>query len=119
MRADKWLWHARVAKTRTLAASLVTGGHVRLNSARISKASQPVKPGDVEDIIQTTLREGKPIERLCEKTDGEVHATQGQVPFYRHQRREIYQHCGRLDPRRLDDALAEAARAFLKREHAR
>ena len=49
-RIDKWLWHARVAKTRTLAASLVTGGHVRLNSARISKASQPVKPGDVVTI---------------------------------------------------------------------
>ncbi|WP_436639575.1 RNA-binding S4 domain-containing protein [Microbaculum sp. FT89] len=46
-RLDKWLWHARVAKTRTLAASLVTSGHVRLNRARISKASQPVKPGDV------------------------------------------------------------------------
>ncbi len=46
-RVDKWLWHARVAKTRTLAASLVTGGHVRLNAARIARASQPVRPGDV------------------------------------------------------------------------
>jgi len=46
-RIDKWLWHARVVKTRTLAAGLVTGGHVRLNRARISKPSQMVKAGDV------------------------------------------------------------------------
>jgi ribosome-associated heat shock protein Hsp15 len=46
-RIDKWLWHARFAKTRTLASGLVTGGHVRLNRARISKPSHSVKPGDV------------------------------------------------------------------------
>ncbi len=46
-RIDKWLWHARFAKTRTLASGLVTGGHVRLNKARISKPSHSVKPGDV------------------------------------------------------------------------
>ena len=46
-RIDKWLWHARVVKTRTLAAGLVTGGHVRVNRARVSKPSQTVGPGDV------------------------------------------------------------------------
>lgn len=45
-RIDKWLWHARVAKTRTLAASLVAGGHVRVNRAKVSKASQPLRVGD-------------------------------------------------------------------------
>jgi ribosome-associated heat shock protein Hsp15 len=54
LRIDKWLWHARVVKTRTLAAGLVTGGHVRLNRARISKPSQMVHPGDV---VTVTLRE--------------------------------------------------------------
>jgi ribosome-associated heat shock protein Hsp15 len=46
-RIDKWLWHARFAKTRTLAAALVSAGHVRLNRARISKPSHSVKAGDV------------------------------------------------------------------------
>jgi ribosome-associated heat shock protein Hsp15 len=46
-RIDKWLWHARVVKTRTLAAGLVTAGHLRLNRARISKPSHTVRPGDV------------------------------------------------------------------------
>ena len=46
-RIDKWLWHARVVRTRTSAAALVDGGHVRLNGERITAASRPVKVGDV------------------------------------------------------------------------
>jgi ribosome-associated heat shock protein Hsp15 len=46
-RIDKWLWHARVVKTRTTAAQLVTKGHVRVNSARVVAPSHPLKVGDV------------------------------------------------------------------------
>ncbi len=47
LRIDKWLWHARFFKTRTLAAAKVSAGQVRLNAARIQKPAQPVTPGDV------------------------------------------------------------------------
>lgn len=46
-RVDKWLWFARVTKSRTLAAGLVSEGRVRLNRDRIEKPSALVKPGDV------------------------------------------------------------------------
>src|SRR5581483_4358533 len=46
-RIDKWLWHARVVRTRSAAASLAASGGVRLNGARIDAASRPVKAGDV------------------------------------------------------------------------
>lgn len=46
-RLDKWLWFARVVKTRALAAKLVTAGHVRLNGARAAGPDKPVRPGDV------------------------------------------------------------------------
>ncbi len=46
-RLDKWLWYARVARTRTLAARLVVEGHVRLNSQRVEQASRHVRAGDV------------------------------------------------------------------------
>lgn len=46
-RLDKWLWFARVVKTRTLAAALVEDGKVRINRIKIVKPSQSVRIGDV------------------------------------------------------------------------
>ena len=46
-RLDKWLWFARFAKTRTLAARLVTDGFVRVNGRRVETAAKPVAVGDV------------------------------------------------------------------------
>lgn len=46
-RIDKWLWHARVVRTRTAAAALAEGGLVRVNSTRIAAASRQVRAGDV------------------------------------------------------------------------
>jgi ribosome-associated heat shock protein Hsp15 len=46
-RLDKWLWFARVAKTRAGAARLVAEGHVRLNARRIETPAKAVGPGDV------------------------------------------------------------------------
>ncbi|HWV81493.1 MAG TPA: RNA-binding S4 domain-containing protein [Hyphomicrobiaceae bacterium] len=47
LRLDKWLWFARVVKSRTLAAGLVEDGKVRLNRERTTKPSQAVRVGDV------------------------------------------------------------------------
>jgi ribosome-associated heat shock protein Hsp15 len=46
-RIDKWLWHARVVRTRSAAAALVDAGLVRVNSVRINAPSRPVRTGDV------------------------------------------------------------------------
>ena len=46
-RLDKWLWHARVVKARTIAAALVTSGHVRINGVRETSPGHGVKAGDV------------------------------------------------------------------------
>jgi ribosome-associated heat shock protein Hsp15 len=46
-RIDKWLWFARVVKTRTLAQALAVSGRVRLNGRKVDQAAQAVKPGDV------------------------------------------------------------------------
>lgn len=46
-RLDKWLWFARLARTRTLAARLVEGGKVRVNREKVLKPAHNVKPGDV------------------------------------------------------------------------
>jgi ribosome-associated heat shock protein Hsp15 len=46
-RIDKWLWHARIVRTRNAAAGLTHAGLVRLNGCRIDAASHPVRTGDV------------------------------------------------------------------------
>jgi ribosome-associated heat shock protein Hsp15 len=46
-RLDKWLWFARFAKSRSLAAKLIEGGCIRVNRQRTIKPSTAVKCGDV------------------------------------------------------------------------
>ncbi|MEQ1943708.1 RNA-binding S4 domain-containing protein [Mesorhizobium sp. VNQ89] len=46
-RIDKWLFFARVVKSRSLAAKLAVAGRVRINRDKTSQASDLVKPGDM------------------------------------------------------------------------
>ncbi len=46
-RIDKWLWHARMVRTRSAAAALAAAGHVRINGQRVDAPSRAVRPGDV------------------------------------------------------------------------
>jgi ribosome-associated heat shock protein Hsp15 len=56
MRVDKWLWTARLFKTRALAATAVKGGRVHVGGVAV-KPSREVSPGDELKItIGTTQR---------------------------------------------------------------
>jgi len=65
-----------------------------------------VRPDDVDEIIETTLRNGQPVERLCASSNGQISASMGDVEFYKHQRRIVLKNCGRIDPKRIEDAVA-------------
>ena len=68
VRIDKWLWAARMFKTRPLAAEAIGGGRVELNGARV-KPSRDVKPGDRlvitrgEGVRQTVVVRGTAVRR--------------------------------------------------------
>ncbi|MBY6057824.1 RNA-binding S4 domain-containing protein [Leisingera daeponensis] len=66
IRIDKWLWHARFFKTRSLAAKQVSAGHVRLNGTKALKPAQNVAPGDV-----LTFAQGKVIRVVRVEAIGE------------------------------------------------
>jgi ribosome-associated heat shock protein Hsp15 len=69
-RIDKWLWHARMVRTRTDAAALTTAGFVRLNGKRMTAAGHPVRVGDVVTVaLDRTVRVVR-IEGLCERRGG-------------------------------------------------
>jgi ribosome-associated heat shock protein Hsp15 len=55
MRVDKWLWTARLFKTRALAAGPVTGGRVHVNGVAV-KPSHEVGPGDELEMTVGPLR---------------------------------------------------------------
>lgn len=52
LRLDKWLWHGRFFKTRSLAAARIEAGNVRLNGVHVKKRSTTVGPGDVLTFAQ-------------------------------------------------------------------
>ena len=52
LRVDKWLWHARFFKTRSLAAARVKAGAVRINATATEKTSSMVAAGDVLTFAQ-------------------------------------------------------------------
>jgi ribosome-associated heat shock protein Hsp15 len=53
-RIDRWLWNARVVRTRTAAAALVAAGNVRVNSVRVTAPGHDVKYGDVVTVALNT-----------------------------------------------------------------
>ena len=54
IRLDKWLWHARFFKSRSIAAGVVTAGKVRVDSQPVGKPARAVGPGDVLTFVQAT-----------------------------------------------------------------
>ena len=55
MRVDKWLWTARLFKTRALAARAVTGGRVHVDGVAV-KPGREVEPGHELEITIGTVR---------------------------------------------------------------
>ena len=65
-RVDKWLWAARIFKTRTIAAAACKKGQVSMRGAQL-KASRTIKAGDIIDVrkppITYSFRVLQPIEK--------------------------------------------------------
>jgi ribosome-associated heat shock protein Hsp15 len=51
-RLDQWLWFARFARSRSLAARLCSEGAIVVNGEPVAKANHGVKPGDVVTLPQ-------------------------------------------------------------------
>lgn len=47
MRVDRFLHCIRLVKSRTLAQSIIEGGHVRIDGKRVEKSSEEVHAGSV------------------------------------------------------------------------
>lgn len=47
LRIDKWLWYARLFKSRSQASKLAAEGRIRVDGKIVTRAHHPVKVGDV------------------------------------------------------------------------
>jgi ribosome-associated heat shock protein Hsp15 len=66
-RIDKWLWHARMVRTRSDATGLVQAGYVRVNAAKVTAHGHPVRLGDVVTLaLDRSVRILK-VEGFCDK----------------------------------------------------
>ena len=71
VRLDKWLWAARLFKTRSLAAEEIAHGRIQVNG-QVAKASREVRPGDRIDIRQSGVTRSLDVRGLS--------ATRGPAP---------------------------------------
>ena len=76
---------------------------------------QKVKPDDVPEILSETILQGNLVERLLyqDPQNGEKISQEGEIPFYRNQRKMVSHRAGRIDPVDMDDYLAEGGYAAL------
>lgn len=65
-----------------------------------------VTPGDCQEIFETTVLQGKPVERLLYKENGITYPTQEEIPFYARQTRLVLKNCGHIDAEDIEDAIA-------------
>jgi ribosome-associated heat shock protein Hsp15 len=66
-RIDKWLWHARMVRTRSAAASLTEAGFVRLNGKRVTAPGHLVRVGDVVTLALDRAVKVVKVEGFCER----------------------------------------------------
>lgn len=69
-RIDKWLWHARMVRTRSDAAALTAAGHVRLNGERVTASSRKVARGDVVTLALDRSVRVVEVTGFCERRGG-------------------------------------------------
>ncbi len=69
---------------------------------------QQLSPGDAEDIVEQHIRGGVVVQRLLytDPNTGKRIARMQDIPFYKHQTKNILKRCGVIDPTKLEEYIA-------------
>lgn len=104
LRIDKWLWFARLARTRTLAQKLIRSGRIRVNREKVASASASVKAGDV---LTVALDSGVRVLKIVALGERRGSATIAQT---------LYEELTEPTPRQRSDPPARVGPRPTKRE---
>ena len=113
MRVDKWLWTARLFRTRTLAADAVKGGRVHVNGVPV-KPSREVGAGDQLEITLGRLRRTVVV---CDAAERRVSAAEAEK-LYDETDRSIAERERQAELRQLGGPVARGRRP-IKRDRRR
>jgi NADP-reducing hydrogenase subunit HndC len=68
-----------------------------------------VKPGDVKEIVETSVVQRKVVERLLYRDNGSRYKSAAEIPFYQLQQKIILKNVGVIDPLNIEDAIIAGA----------
>jgi len=76
-----------------------------------------IEPEDVDDILERTIKQGEPIERLeyVEPESGEKFIKEQDIPFYKNQGRIVFENNGHISPTNIEDYFAVDGYSGLKK----
>ncbi|HOE90604.1 MAG TPA: NADH-quinone oxidoreductase subunit NuoF [Candidatus Cloacimonadota bacterium] len=65
-----------------------------------------VTPEDAEEIVNEHFIKGRPVKRLMQQEKDKTHATKDEIPFYQKQIKVALEHCGYLNPEKIEEYIA-------------
>ena len=67
-----------------------------------------VQPEDCKEIVERTILEGKPVERLFYRDNNTVCPHPDDIPFLNQQTRIVLENCGKIDAESIEEYIAVA-----------
>lgn len=76
-----------------------------------------VQKEDAPEIVESHLRDGKPVERLFyrDPVSGEAIPLYANIKFYERQQRVVLRNCGHINPERIEDYIASGGYSAVKK----
>lgn len=74
-----------------------------------------VQPEDCEEIVEKTVKQGIPVERLFYKKEGISYGAVDQIPYFARQTRIVLEQCGNIDAESVEEYMAAGGFSALKK----
>ena len=74
-----------------------------------------VQPEDCEEIVEKTVKQGIPVERLFYKKEGISYGAVDEIPYFARQTRIVLEQCGNIDAESVEENMAAGGFSALKK----